>query len=122
KLNIKLNSTSLFDHSTVNMLLSHILLTQRPAPAKLPGVVPQARAIASPAPAAPELQAMTSPVAEPSALPPPKSAPVAAPVGTVAQPQPQPRPAVAIVGMSGRFPQSQSLEELWRHLAAGDEL
>ncbi len=30
--------------------------------------------------------------------------------------------AIAIVGVSGRFPKSDSLEELWQHLADGDDL
>jgi len=29
---------------------------------------------------------------------------------------------IAVIGMSGRFPESQNLDELWAHLAQGDEL
>jgi polyketide synthase PksM len=32
------------------------------------------------------------------------------------------RDPIAIIGMSGRFPQSPDLGVLWSHLAQGDEL
>ena len=37
-------------------------------------------------------------------------------------PSPRSREPIAIIGMSGRYAGSDSLEDLWRHLAAGDSL
>ncbi|WP_346900170.1 SDR family NAD(P)-dependent oxidoreductase [uncultured Roseibium sp.] len=54
----------------------------------------------------------------------------AAPAKTSPEPVPQPKPSrpgnghepIAIVGASGRFAKSETIDELWTHLAAGDDL
>jgi acyl transferase domain-containing protein/acyl carrier protein/enoyl-CoA hydratase/carnithine racemase len=56
--------------------------------------------------------------------------PPAASVKTSPEPVPQPQPSrsgtspepIAIVGASGRFAKSETIDELWTHLAAGDDL
>ena len=110
-LRIKLNSTSLFDYSTVNALTAHILATQKSALANLLAV----RQVAAP-------MARMEKVA-PAAIP--HAAPSAASVTAQAEPAPQPASApqaIAIIGMSGRFARSTDTGQLWTHLAAGDEL
>ncbi|WP_405362766.1 SDR family NAD(P)-dependent oxidoreductase [Kitasatospora sp. NBC_00085] len=87
--------------------------------------------------AAPAAAAKPAAAAEPAAAAKPAAAPVAAPsaaVEPVAVAQPAPAPeapsapapeapsaadAIAIVGMSGRFPQAANLDEYWQNLAAG---
>ncbi|WP_417675559.1 SDR family NAD(P)-dependent oxidoreductase [Roseibium sp.] len=56
--------------------------------------------------------------------------PPTAPPKTSSEPRPQPQPSrhgnrrepIAIVGASGRFAKSETIDELWAHLAAGDDL
>ncbi|MFF7995593.1 condensation domain-containing protein [Kitasatospora xanthocidica] len=98
-----LDSTVLFDHSSVERLTAHILaasagtLAARTAPREAVAAAP-----AAPMPAAPEPEPVREPV------------PVRAATGPV-------RPGgIAVVGVSGRFPGSANVDELWEHLAAGD--
>lgn len=93
-LGIELAGTSLFDHSSVNKLVRHVM--EEHATSRL-SIVPAPEAMPPASEAAP-------------------SAPAAAPA-----PAAGPGP-IAIVGMSGRFPGSADLDELWTHLAGGHEV
>ncbi|HTI70008.1 MAG TPA: SDR family NAD(P)-dependent oxidoreductase, partial [Candidatus Limnocylindria bacterium] len=106
-LGIELSTTALFDHSTVNRLTTHIVARygeglRESALAKVPTetpVVPE-----RPKTAAPTVEAETK---SPAAANSPRST--------------QQCP-IAIIGISGRFAQSRTPEELWQHLAKGDDL
>ncbi|MET4727079.1 acyl transferase domain-containing protein/acyl carrier protein/SAM-dependent methyltransferase [Lysobacter enzymogenes] len=109
-LGIELAGTSLFDHSSVNKLVRHVL--QEHDGDKLRNA-----ARAAQAPNAPAATAAATPERDGGAA------------GRSVQPEParaQAGPAapgpIAIVGMSGRFPQSPDLQALWAHLATGHEV
>ncbi|MEV4922760.1 SDR family NAD(P)-dependent oxidoreductase [Streptomyces roseoverticillatus] len=96
-LSLALPTSILFDHSSADRLTAH-LLADHADRIVLPAAVTTA----------------------------PRPAVTAAPA--VARPRDTPRPPsgarepIAIVGMSGRFAGANSLDELWQHLADGDEL
>ncbi|WP_160717044.1 SDR family NAD(P)-dependent oxidoreductase [Chitinophaga solisilvae] len=121
-LQLQLSTTTLFDYSTVSRLAAHIS-------AAYPAVVvPQS--------------AGTPAVQAPPAVPPPVNIPAPPPVVRRQQVTTSPGKAtvrnsgikenkqvnnfqkepVAIVGISGRFPQSDGLAEFWEHLAQGNDL
>ncbi|MFI6692965.1 SDR family NAD(P)-dependent oxidoreductase [Streptomyces sp. NPDC050433] len=87
-LSLDLTTSVLYDHSSADRLVTHLLDTHHDA------IAPTVTA----APTAP-----TTP-----------TVPAGARRTT--------RPPIAIVGMSGRFPGSDTLDELWDHLAAGHDL
>ena len=114
QLGINLGTTALFDFSTATRLATHIV-EQHGASLRLPGVATSASPAVAPVPVQPSVS--SAPAAEPW--------PVARP--EVAEEKPPARPSferepIAIIGMSGRFPQADSLEQLWQHLAAGHDL
>lgn len=105
KLGIDLATTDLFDHGSVNQLTRHILATHRTGaiaslPAELrpgpmePAPLPLAPRPREAAPARPRAASMDSRRGEP----------------------------IAIVGMSGRYGGSDDVDQLWEHLAQGDNL
>jgi acyl transferase domain-containing protein/acyl carrier protein len=94
-----------------------------PAPAGMPGPAPAAVTLAAgatpPAPAA--LPATVAPVT--AVTPAAAVAPAAAPAsGRDAASQAAEDGWIAVIGMAGRFPGAPSVDDLWRRLAAGDEL
>jgi len=89
-----LATTTLFDHSSVNRLTTHILAQA--------AVQPLSQASNEHAPAQPLPQA---PASNAHAL---AQSPAAAPI--------------AIIGMSGRFAHAAHVDQLWQHLAQGREL
>ncbi|MBB5862399.1 beta-ketoacyl synthase N-terminal-like domain-containing protein, partial [Xanthomonas arboricola] len=91
-LSLGLDTTVIFDHSSVNQLTGHILAN-----------APDVGSVAS----APDPAGTSRSVAASSS----------GDVTVVARKGP-----IAIVGMSGRFAHSDDLDALWRHLAAGDDL
>ncbi|NSL86223.1 SDR family NAD(P)-dependent oxidoreductase [Chitinophaga sp. Mgbs1] len=100
----RLQASILFDYSTVAELAQYMADNFRP-----------------------ELEAASQPPQTPAALN-NTGVPVLTP-GNTAAPQVTPSPAtviqkepVAIIGISGRYPGSASLEELWAHLSGGDDL
>ena len=97
-LGIRLSPTCIFDFRSVNELAAHIVSSQR-----------QVRAAS--------ISHVTAPVGTGLAG---SSGPVADP-GRTQRPT-MSKEAIAIIGMSGRFPGSANLAELWEHLAAGDDL
>ncbi|WP_416970861.1 SDR family NAD(P)-dependent oxidoreductase [Streptomyces sp. 4F14] len=115
-LGLDLTTSVIYDHSSADRLITHLLTDHRaavtfaatPAPASGgPAVTPEpAPALPSPAPAFPA-----------GGIP----APTPVPAPTAPAPA-DPRPPIAIVGMSGRFAGSDSLDELWQHLAQGHDL
>ncbi|MFE7277378.1 SDR family NAD(P)-dependent oxidoreductase [Streptomyces sp. NPDC057623] len=103
-LRLDLTTSVIYDHSSADRLVAHLLDAHHDA-------------IALPAPVA-----APTPTPEPA---PAISAPVtAAPSVVAAAPRPGTtgRGPIAIVGMSGRFAGSESLDELWHHLAQGHDL
>ncbi|MFJ8969403.1 SDR family NAD(P)-dependent oxidoreductase [Streptomyces anulatus] len=95
-----------FDHSSADRLAAHLLAEYGPLAARTP--VPTAPGTPAPAPA-PTRGGVTA--ARPA------TAGDSVPVGPSAGPEP-----IAVVGMSGRFAGSDTLDELWTHLANGDDL
>lgn len=94
-LSIDLQTTTLFDYSTVNELAGHIVEAygkQLQPSAVIPVDIPQKSSPVI------EVKAVT-PVAENSALQP-----------------------IAIIGMSGRYADSPDVDTLWQHIAAGHDL
>ncbi|WP_405194522.1 SDR family NAD(P)-dependent oxidoreductase [Streptomyces anulatus] len=95
-----------FDHSSADRLAAHLLAEYGPVAAPTP--VPPAPAASAPVPARTR-SGVTS--ARPA------TGGRSVPVGPPAGPEP-----IAVVGMSGRFAGSDTLDELWTHLANGDDL
>jgi len=91
-LGLSLPATCLFDHPNLERLAAHVVQSHR-ADAQ--------RAQAAQVAAAPAFAA---------------ASPAAAAAGALR------REPIAVIGMSGRFPQSDDSAELWRHLAAGRDL
>lgn len=99
KLAIELETTSLFDYSSVNALAEHIT------------------AVAG------ETLAVSLPVAPVMAVAPPeRRLPLPAAPDTRRVAAAHDRQGIAIIGMSGRFPQAESLAEFWQHLREGHDL
>ncbi|SDY56908.1 Acyl transferase domain-containing protein [Lysobacter sp. yr284] len=120
-LGIELAGTSLFDHSSVNKLVRHVLqdhdTPQLHAAARAAQPQPVV-AQAAPAQSATDADRRTTAAANDAAADfGARTQPAAQRSGAGAAPGP-----IAIVGMSGRFPQSPDLQTLWAHLAAGDEV
>ncbi|MEX1830134.1 SDR family NAD(P)-dependent oxidoreductase, partial [Luteibacter sp. CQ10] len=115
RLGIQLASTSLFDHATVNRLAAHIVAEHGAALAVSPSGSPSGEAPESP-------RSVSRPVAAVFRAPARQAAPPAvaesAPVADVVVP----RSAIAVVGMSARYPQAADTAALWNHLARGDDL
>nr|ADN68479.1 SorD [Sorangium cellulosum] len=117
-LSIKLTSTSVFDHPTIDKLAEHVVTEfgdvlaaeLATAPAR-GGAAPEAQPL-PPTRAAASAPAPFSP--RPAPAPPPSSA------GTSAASAG--REPIAIVGMSARFARADSVQELWKHLAGGADL
>ncbi|WP_437836519.1 SDR family NAD(P)-dependent oxidoreductase [Sorangium sp. So ce1153] len=103
-LSIELETTVIFDYSSLSQLADHIVSRYREVLAAPPSA-DTAEPVAAEAPVA-----AGAPVAA--------EAPVAgarlAPAGG--------KGPIAIIGVSGRFARSRDLEELWEHLARGDDL
>ncbi|MFH9266918.1 SDR family NAD(P)-dependent oxidoreductase [Streptomyces sp. NPDC017546] len=114
ELGTDLSTDVVFDHSSADRLAAHLLAEYGPVADPAPAPVP-------PAPVAP------APVPAPAAAPArersgvtaarPATAGGTVPVGPSTGPAP-----IAVVGMSGRFAGSDTLDELWTHLANGDDL
>jgi acyl transferase domain-containing protein/NAD(P)-dependent dehydrogenase (short-subunit alcohol dehydrogenase family)/acyl carrier protein len=102
-----LNTTVLFDHTTVQRLAKHIVAAHR-----------ETLKIAAEAPTLREVPAV---VAEPAATPavqqsvPINSPPVLLGNADVIQ------DGVAVIGMSGQFPGARNVDEFWRNMAGGVE-
>ncbi|WP_313917337.1 SDR family NAD(P)-dependent oxidoreductase, partial [Tahibacter sp.] len=131
-LSIRLHTTTLFDYPTINKLVSHILEGHRPvasaisaesggtgsAQVLLDDVAGRSKAhsgvrrqraarVATGQDSAPEIT---------------PDEPVVVPDEPAVVDEAGPPEAIAVIGMSGRYPQSESLDELWQHLAAGRDL
>ncbi|CAO3460592.1 hypothetical protein [Azospirillum argentinense] len=111
-LGIALSPTTFFSHGDLDSLTRHIL-------AEWPAVL-DAR-YAPPAPASDEAPVEAPAVAAPvlSETPPPRSEPSAPLPGAAPD---APSGAIAIVGMSGRFPGSPDIDGFWRNLEACRDL
>ncbi|MFZ3473467.1 SDR family NAD(P)-dependent oxidoreductase [Streptomyces sp. 4.24] len=109
-------AADVFNHPTVAQIAEY-LLSADPAPLPSPGPAasgPAASAAAAPGPAAPATTApATTASTAPQARPGREQAPAAA---NAADTDGEP---IAIVGMAGRFPQSDSVDELWDVLREG---
>ncbi|SOO20299.1 Polyketide synthase (fragment) [Xanthomonas citri pv. fuscans] len=116
RLGIQLASTSLFDHATVNRLAAHIVSEHGVALAAQPGSPTVAGLPASPpAPSRPTAASVFRASTRQMALRPGAES---TPTTAVAAP----RGAIAVIGMSARYPQSADVDALWDHLARGDDL
>ncbi|UXI65926.1 SDR family NAD(P)-dependent oxidoreductase [Tahibacter amnicola] len=121
-LSIRLQTTTLFDYPTINTLVSHIVAEHRPEVRIAPAVssaadrdVPRNDVAGRAEMPSVALRQRVPRVAEQAPVP---KAVSSEPVPTdVDVPEP-----IAIIGMSGRYPQSGTLDELWQHLASGREL
>ncbi|MFG2292983.1 SDR family NAD(P)-dependent oxidoreductase [Streptomyces sp. NPDC048603] len=124
---VSLRAADVFDHPTVARITEYIL-TGAPAavaPAAERAVETATSAAVLPA-AGPAAGGAAAPPSGPTASPVPAPAASAVPVsvtparqyGEPAEGQPDAEP-IAIVGMAGRFPQSDSVEELWDLLREG---
>ena len=103
-MDLDIDVTRIFDYPTVTRLAQYIVQTCAPVAAQ------RAEEFAPVLPAA-------SPRAE--EIPPARSAaeqPRAQPASTPVQ------EPVAVIGMAGRFPQSDDIESFWQHIANGDDL
>ncbi|TMU98191.1 SDR family NAD(P)-dependent oxidoreductase [Streptomyces sp. DASNCL29] len=112
-LRLDLTTSVIYDHSSADRLVTHLLDAHRETIALPVATTPE------PAPALPAPVAGTP---EPeTTLPSPV---VVVPDLTAANPCPgiAARGPIAVVGMSGRFAGSESLDELWQHLAEGHDL
>ncbi|MDJ0380479.1 SDR family NAD(P)-dependent oxidoreductase [Streptomyces sp. G-G2] len=98
---VSVPTTVLFGENTVEKLARHLL-------AEHPSLADRQETAA-----APITEPVTATVTATATVSAPPAAPAAAPPG---------EDAVAIVGMSGRFPGSADLEEFWRHLRDGRDL
>ncbi|MFJ4966514.1 SDR family NAD(P)-dependent oxidoreductase [Streptomyces sp. NPDC088729] len=113
-LGLDLTTGIVFDHSSADRLAAHLLAeyghidAPALAPASSPAPVPPSVPARTPA-----ATARTRPRIEPG--PPPGGPSLAL------APAPAPVP-IAVVGMSGRFASSDTLEDLWTHLLNGDDL
>ncbi len=112
-LGVDLATTDLFDHPSVRQLSAYVLDEHRERAA---ASLPSAPAAAAPGPQA--LLPRNEPLAGHEAA---AVADDALPE-TAAQPSAPDRGPIAIVGMSGRYGGSSSVEELWEHLVRGDDL
>ncbi len=124
-LGIELSATDLFDHGSVRRLCAHILsqFKEQAQQWELPGDAETAAE-----PAAQENGLALAPVA-PAATAPEALRPLLGATPEVSPsergPKSQPtsgRGPIAVIGMSGRFAGSKDLDELWSHLANGDDL
>jgi acyl transferase domain-containing protein/tryptophanase/acyl carrier protein/SAM-dependent methyltransferase len=136
-LQVEVQTTSLFEHSTLEQLTRHICSTWPDSiSAQLGAAAPQSAAgrahpmagVAGAARVGSPAGARGNPVAgnrfSSSVSTPVSGASLAAEAAhAAAVPQADVRPGkVAIIGMSGRFAASSSLEEFWGHLSRGTEL
>ncbi|WP_331709238.1 MULTISPECIES: SDR family NAD(P)-dependent oxidoreductase [unclassified Sphingomonas] len=127
RLDLELTSTSLFEQSSVNLLIEAIMreLADRRSAARgdvLPSVaqVPEAPA-ASAHPWAAELEAPPPPPALVPHKPLDAQATVASPASASKQPHQRAAEPIAIIGASGRYGSANSLSELWASLSNGEE-
>jgi acyl transferase domain-containing protein/NAD(P)-dependent dehydrogenase (short-subunit alcohol dehydrogenase family)/acyl carrier protein len=127
---LTLTVSELFDHPTVTSLAEHIIQVAKSGPAP---------SVPAPVPA----PVRSAPTAPPKAVVTPRAAPVEAPGPEIAQPkakpaaepEAQPRAVaeapvargreahepIAIIGMAGRFPGADSVEEFWQLLRQGQD-
>ncbi|MCQ4167702.1 SDR family NAD(P)-dependent oxidoreductase, partial [Tahibacter sp. P2K] len=123
-LGIELTTTSLFDYPSVNRLAAHIAEVYADAVARTLQAGAPAAVAAAPANRFAAAPAAPGRFAAPAAIAPPQAA--AVPVAEVASPAvatpAASRAPIAVIGMSGRYPQSRNVDELWSHLAAGRDL
>ncbi|MFI2435499.1 SDR family NAD(P)-dependent oxidoreductase [Streptomyces sp. NPDC018693] len=101
---VSLRAADVFDHPTVTRLADHLLTAAPAAP--------------STAPATPPEPAAANPGSAPHERPHPP-APATLPHDTTAGPSSTGQEPIAIVGMAGRFPQADSVDELWTLLREG---
>ncbi|MDN0200047.1 SDR family NAD(P)-dependent oxidoreductase [Streptomyces sp. S.PNR 29] len=100
-----LRGTVFFEYRTVDELADHLLAEHPDAVARLfpgPGDTRRTEPPAAQAPA-PEASVSAAPAA---------ARPTAPPPGAADEP-------IAVIGISGRYPQARDLDEFWRNLAAG---
>ncbi|GAB7028627.1 hypothetical protein JCM4914_00880 [Streptomyces platensis subsp. malvinus] len=112
-LSLDLTTSVIYDHSSADRLIAHLLDAHRDAIAP-PALVPTADHVPAVAAAAVEAPAVSAAAVSVTAAP-SLTAAGARPAANGPQP-------IAVVGMSGRFAGSDSLDELWEHLAAGHDL
>ncbi len=113
-LQIELNATSLFDHSSVRKLAAYILAHLKPV---APRSAPPGRRADELGPVVPLPQMRGPSVTEAVRVEARSGRVAAAPSAAEAPPL-----EIAIVGLSGRFPQSEDVRELWRNLVDGRAL
>ncbi|MFJ4269247.1 SDR family NAD(P)-dependent oxidoreductase [Streptomyces coelicoflavus] len=103
-----LRGTVFFEFRTVDELAGHILTEQAEAVTRL-----------FPEETEPPRQETPPSGQQPGALPTPAPTPAPAPVPHTRAARPDADEPIAIIGISGRYPQADTLEEFWRNLAEG---
>ncbi|ROU06209.1 non-ribosomal peptide synthetase [Lysobacter enzymogenes] len=118
----EVSSTVLFEHRSVAAIAAHFIATQ---PLAAQGLAPAPRK-PEPAQAAPATAQRAAPAAAYAA--PAASVREAAPPAAAAAPQPAsaPRPAaedraIAIIGVSGRYPRAADLDQFWQRISRGED-
>ncbi|MGW2870851.1 SDR family NAD(P)-dependent oxidoreductase [Kitasatospora sp. NPDC001225] len=125
-LSLDLSTTVVFDHSTVDRLAAHLLAEHRDAmvPARTGGGARPSAALDATPGAAPDAapNAGAADGGAPATDRRPATSRRPATGQPVAAPGPVDRGPIAVVGMSGRFAGTGSLDELWTRLENGDDL
>ncbi|KIG17261.1 Malonyl CoA-acyl carrier protein transacylase [Enhygromyxa salina] len=122
KLGIRLSASIFWEHPRIDDLAIHLqgLLGDHEAPAPTPA--PPVSVVVTPAPPAqprvetPAAASSTSAVASVRPKPPPTQAPAPARIDRGHTPTLEP---IAIIGVDGRYPQADNVDQLWAHLSAG---
>ncbi|MER7986302.1 SDR family NAD(P)-dependent oxidoreductase [Streptomyces noursei] len=119
-LGLELMPTVLFEHPTIRAFSTHLTEEHGPALAARLGLSPSSADAEPPSVSSvPSAAPVSTPTPTPAAADPAPVAPVPAPAASAPVPVDRPDDPIAVVGMSGRFPQAEDLDAFWRNLRDG---